>query len=210
MSEFNPDRAILVDETDDIGDEIDGLLGRIDAKAQSLRTKVIADLFREFDKLVKQERETILAEAMKDCRTTIEALNAAVTKISESVTASGAKAGDVQGDVLAKTETLALGQIRLEKMLRAMDARDAAKPDIVPGTAQMVSDAVSQALAGLKNDIVLLAEKQNGDDLATRQGMLDAIQAVKRVEPMKRSGWNFKVERDERARITNVVATPAD
>lgn len=203
MNNFNPDRAEPVDEDA----EAEDLFAKIEAKAKSFRGSFISDTFRELGNVAKAERGQLLSAATKEFAATVgEEIDEAATTISKAVCDSCEESRTAHAKAVTQGEAITTSLGRVEKMLRVAAAK---LPD-APEAPTAVLGAVQAATDNIRADLHSAHQSCVAADNAMLQAILAAVEASKAQPAPKRPTWNFKIERDDHSRISNVIATAAE
>lgn len=198
MSTFNPSRAVAVSEGDDEA-EMDSFLAQLDARAKSLRTQIMMDAFKELTKVAKLERENLLKAAMKEFGKQVDAAIAQLRIDVAGMVADGAKAGEGIAGVADQSK-------RMASRVDALHGRSQQMESLIGGLSDKLS-AHAAAMSAAPVAAPSLAADEHKTLLGTIQSTLDQMRKAVPVAP-HRASWNFAVHRDERARITDITATP--
>lgn len=207
---FNPARAVKVDETAEDG-ELADFLDAIDSKAKKFRSQIIGDAFRELANSAKQERGKLLdAAAQKFAALMAKELTAFADSVKATTEAAKAVATSCDCLMEDQKETKATltklpKKDQIEQSMREMMAE---KGDD-SGSSDRTGDAVSSAMNGIRLEIAAMEARHNEAQVSMKTEIVAAMKKATAVAPpTPKTSWRLVVSRDTYNRISEVTATP--
>lgn len=202
---FNPDSAVELDESAELDDFMSGL----DRKIKGMRLQVLNDAFKELVTVARRENAKLLDDA--------------VTKFGEKLDSCFLESGSI-GKIGGELESLSGSVTKLTSSVEAIgsgDKNESSKLDSVPEMLQSISSDhgdMSKDLRKLRDKIDLLPAQPtvtasaglSETDATMLRTILLAIQSLGVASNKPKPSWVFRIERDDYARISNIVATPRD
>lgn len=200
---FNPDRAIMEEEE---GGSMDEMLTLLEHKVRVARASSRAAT-DELLRAARAERGELVKAAAGDFADLVgTAVDAAVENIVEQgreaqeATQAATKAG--YSELQTKASEMLAGVERLEKLTKAVKARGELPPDERP---QQAIETVRMAVTALQAQLAAHVARCAEHEAKMMQAMTPPTTAA--TMP-KATSYSFQIERDDRARIKNVIATP--
>jgi hypothetical protein len=201
MKLFDPENAEMVDDAEEAS-ELEGFLGRVDTSVKSIRVRVIEEAFRELTKVAKKENNRLLdAASEKFCEE--------MGKVQEAVCADVAKVETTVGKVAESVATIAAeAATQAKRANNRMDALNAKSKEMEECMKEMAAMAKQPPMAAPMPDMEDDTEEEDDAPDPRIQTILDAVQKLQNTPAPARPTWNFKIQRDDYARISNIIATP--
>ena len=193
---FNPENAIPVEE----GDEMDALMEIVEKRVKTLRSQIIADIFKEFTTTAKDERKALLATASKDFASMVE--ESVKRVMTEGIAQGQQNTNERLDDLVTRQKSLCACTERIEEGIRAVEMQ-------TKNAAESAKDGAMSADAPASPAMPQIAPVDEGRLVAAIVAALPQKQEAmaEAVTPVTRS-WNFTVKRDDYSRIKSVTANP--
>jgi hypothetical protein len=221
MKNFDPERAVMLDDIDENG-EFDDFLAQVEKKAKAFRFQIVGNAFRQLATTAKDTQEQLLKIAEEKLSKVAEADGAFAKKAEEFVMQFSEEAGKDRATMVdgltkralasharfeAQLGKLLDAQGKLDESLRGVEAR----LKEAGGNPRVISAAVEEVSNALIGELKTM-ETQRKKDHADLTSGLDALEAdVKSEEPKperKPVKWKFTFGRDQFGRIDGeVIAT---
>lgn len=198
---FDPDNAVEVED-----DIFDRFMEQMSARSQTKQLQQATDALRVLLEMTRKDSENLLSkyalefdEMVKKRDILLQAMLAKVVRDATADSKSQSKevitvVEDSFDQIINRTDSLSTALGRVEKSVRDLAS---APKGIEPDNA---------AIRGLVAEVAMLRSKIELPRDDKMGALMDLVRSMKEAVPPKKS-WRFSVERDEYARIKNVIAT---
>lgn len=198
---FNPDNAVEVED-----DVFDRFMEQMSARSQTKQLQQATDALRVLLEMTRKDSENLLSKYKEEFDQLIkkrdEQLKDTLSEVVQEA-AAGAQdqtklvidaVGESSDLMVSKADNLSTALGRVEKSVRDLaSAPKGVEPD-------------NAAIRGLVAEVAMLRSKIELPRDDKMGALMDLVRSMKEAVPPKKS-WRFSVERDEYARIKNVIAT---
>jgi hypothetical protein len=211
MKNFDPSRAVAVDERAESG-ELDDFLERIETRAKSLRTQIITDAFKELASIAKQERGQLLRTATKELSDLLEVgMEDISSKLDSKIGGLGKKIDAATSDhdhIRTKVDDICVCTHNIQRLLK--DHGGNATQEITDAS-RSVLEAVRSLTATVQASNAAANAQRADENSALAKQLLAAIAACKpaQVNAAPR-GWSCRVERGDSGKISNLHFTATE